>query len=321
MLGILGQEYAIKAFEKSYTKGRISHAYIIAGPDGVGKSLFAMYIASTLMCTGKDKPCGKCSQCIKIEHGNHPDIRVVSGTKKSIGVDDIRDVINEVYTKPYEGDRKVIIIKNSDIITVQGQNAILKTLEEPSKDTTIILTVENINLLLDTIISRCQVLKLGRIPIDTIYEFLIKKGVEKDKAFTAATLSDGIVGNGLKFLDDKFVKLRNDTIKAARDLARSGPIDALEASSFFIDNRDNIDLILDILITWYRDIIILKHVKGRENLINKDFYDFLVEEGQILSYNKLCNIIDIIHSTREKMRANANYQLAVEVMLLNIQEV
>lgn len=321
MLGILGQEYAIKTFKKSYTKGRISHAYIIAGPDGVGKSLFAMYIASTLMCTGKDKPCGKCSQCIKIEHGNHPDIRVISGTKKSIGVDDIRDVINEVYTKPYEGDRKVIIIKNSDVITVQGQNAILKTLEEPSKDTIIILTVENINLLLDTIISRCQVLKLGRISTDIIYEFLIKKGVEKDKAYTAANLSDGIVGNSLKFLDDKYVKLRIDTIKAARDIARGGSVEALETSSFFIDNRDNIDLILDILMTWYRDIIILKHVKGRENLINKDFYDFLIEEGQILSYNKLCNIIDIIQSTREKMRANVNYQLAIEVMLLNIQEV
>lgn len=321
MLHILGQEYAIRAFDKSYEKGRIAHAYIIAGPDGVGKSLFAMYIASTLMCIGEDKPCGKCNQCMKIEHGNHPDLRVVSADKKSIGVDDIRDVINEVYTKPYEGDRKVIIIKNSDIITIQGQNAILKTLEEPSKDTTIILTVENINLLLDTIISRCQVIKLGRIPTDMIYEFLIKKGVEKDKAFTAANLSDGIVGNGLKFLDDKFLRLRNETIRIARDMARSGPLGALEASSFFLENRDNIDIILDILISWYRDVIVLKHVNSGENLINKDYYDFLVEEGQILSYNKLYSIMEIIDSTREKMRANANFQLAVEVMLLNIQEV
>lgn len=321
MFDVLGQEYALEAFKTSFDKNRISHAYVITGPDGVGKSIFAMHIAAVLLCSGEKKPCGVCDQCLKVQHGNHPDVMVVSKGGKSIGVDDIRDVINEVYTKPYEGNRKVIIIKNADVITVQGQNAILKTLEEPSDDTTIIMTTENTGMLLETILSRCQILKLGRIPGEKIKGYLMTRGIEENKAATAASLSDGVLGNALRFLDEKFIKLREETIKVSRDVLRNDTLKALDASSFFIDNKDNIDIIFDIMMSWFRDIIVLKHVKDRETLINRDLYDKLVEESQRLSYDRLCRIIDEINSTREKLRFNANFQLTVEVMLLNIQEV
>lgn len=321
MFDVLGQEYALKAFKKSFDKNRISHAYVITGPDGVGKSIFAMHIASVLLCCGENKPCGVCHQCLKVQHGNHPDVMVVSKGGKSIGVDDIRDVINEVYTKPYEGNRKVIIIKNADGITVQGQNAILKTLEEPSDYTTIIMTAENTGKLLETILSRCQLLKLGRIPGEKIKEYLLARGVEETKAETATSLSDGVLGNALKFLDEKFIKLRDEVIKVSRDIIRLDTLKVLDASSFFIDNKDNIDIIFDIMMSWFRDIMVLKHVKDRKTLINRDLYDSLVEESQRLSYDRLCRIIDEINSTQEKLRFNANFQLTMEVMLLNIQEV
>jgi DNA polymerase-3 subunit delta' len=318
---LVGNEFAVEAFKKAYDNNKVSHAYIITGPDGIGKSVLAMYMAAVILCRRDDKPCGECPSCIKIKNGNHTDVKVVSSRGKSIGVDDIRDLIDEVYTKPYEGDKKVVIIKNADTVTVQGQNAILKTLEEPSEHTTIIMLVENMNLILETIQSRCQVLRLGRISAEKIKKYLTGQGISPDKASTAANLSDGILGNALMFLDEKFMKLREDVINAGREMVRLNLLDVLKYVDFFLHNKDKIDSILDILTSWYRDIIMLKLIKDKKLLINADHYELLVEESQILSYNKLDSIINIINSSREKINQNVNFQLTIEVMLLNIQEV
>lgn len=320
MVEVLGQEFIIDAFKKAYENNKVSHAYIITGPDGTGKSIMAMHMASTILCKGRNKPCGECDACIKIKHGNHPDVKMISPKGRSIGVDYIRDLIDEIYTKPYEGDKKVIIIKNSDSITVQGQNAILKTLEEPSEDTTIIMLAENLNEMLQTIQSRCQILRLGRIPENKIKAYLISLGVDEKKAVAAAGLSDGIVGNGLRFLDEKYVRLRQDVISKARELVSANVLDVLKSVDFFTINKDKIDIIFDILTSWYRDIIMLKLVKDKNLLINMDYYDLLVEESQKLSYNRLDSIINIINSSRENIKGNVNYQLTIEVMLLKIQE-
>ncbi len=308
------------SFKKAYKRGRMSHAYIISGPDGTGKSIMGMFMASTFFWRGEIKPCGTCEACLKISHGNHPDVKLISPGGKSIGVDQIRDLIDEIYLKPYEGDKKVIVIKNADSITPQGQNAILKTLEEPSKETTIIMLVENINLILPTIQSRCQILRFGRIPQDKIREYLESLGVDKDRASAAAAMSDGIVGNGLRFIDEKFIKLRQEIISRTRELTSGSTLEALKCVDFFLSNRDKINTLLDVMTSWYRDIIILKLTKDRGLLMNSDYYDLLVEESQKLSYNRLDDIIKIINSSRENISENANYQLAIEVMLLKIQE-
>lgn len=320
MFQVLGQEFITDAFKRAYENNKVSHAYIITGPDGIGKSIMAMFMASTILCKGKNKPCGECDACIKIIHGNHPDVKMISPKGRSIGVDYIRDLIDEIYTKPYEGDKKVVIIKNSDSITVQGQNAILKTLEEPSEDTTIIMLAENINQVLQTIQSRCQILRLGRIPEKRIKAYLTGLGVDEKKANAAAGLSDGIVGNGLRFLDEKYIKLRQDVINKARELVTADALNILKSVDFFINNKDKIDVIFDILISWYRDIIMLKLIKDKNILMNMDYYDLLVEESQKLSYNRLDSIINIINSSREKINENVNYQLTIEVMILKIQE-
>lgn len=320
MFEVIGQEFIMDSFKKAYKNDKVSHAYIIAGPDGIGKSIMGMLMASTILCKGDSKPCGKCDACVKISHGNHPDVKMISPKGRSIGVDYIRDLIEEIYTKPYEGDKKVVIIKNSDSITVQGQNAILKTLEEPSKDTTIIMLVENINAILQTIQSRCQILRLGRIPVERINAYLLSLGVDERSARAASALSDGIVGNGLKFLDEKFIKLRQEVINKAREIVSASALEVLKSVDFFISNRDKIDTVFDIMTSWYRDIIMLKLTKDNNILMNMDYYDLLVEESQKLSYNRLDSIINIINSSRENINGNANYQLTIEVMLLKIQE-
>jgi DNA polymerase-3 subunit delta' len=320
LFNVVGQEFSKEAFKNALHTGRVSHAYIVQGPDGVGKSIFALYMASSILCSSEQKPCGLCSSCLKISHGNHPDLKTISGKNKTIGVDDIRYIIDEIYTKPYEGDKKVVIIKNAENITMYGQNAILKTLEEPIGHTVIIMLTENINAILDTIKSRCQTFRFGRIPIEKIKNFLISQGVEENRAEVAANFSDGIVGNALKALDSKFMEMRKNIIDIARKIVRGNSLEAFELVSFFVDNKDNIDEILDILTIWFRDIMLTKLAKDRSLIINRDLQEMIVEESRMLSYNKLKNILDVIKDTKEKINQNTNFQLSMEVMILKIQE-
>lgn len=321
MFEVLGQEFSKKYFREAVKNNRVSHSYIINGPDGIGKSVFALHMAELLLCTAEEKPCGVCNSCTKIEKLIHPDVKIIDNGKKSIGVNEIRRLIDEVGTKPYEGEKKIIIIKNADNITPEGQNALLKTLEEPPNNVVLILLVEFIEEILQTILSRCQILRFGRASLNSILDYLSKAGYNKAEAEIAANLSDGILGRALSGLDSKYIGLRKQTIEVASKLVKVDALTGIEYEKFFMDNKDEIDYILDILTTWNRDILIFKSTKNAKNIINKDFYDLLVEESQLLSYNRLDRILDTIKDTSEKLKQYANFQLAVEIMLLRYQEV
>lgn len=320
MFEVYGQEFSSNLFKNAINGNNLSHAYIIHGPDGVGKSVFAKYMAALIFCKGEGKPCGKCASCIKLYNNNHPDYILLSRDNKSIGVDDIRNIIDEINTRPYEGDKKVVVIKDAENITLQGQNAMLKTLEEPGQSSIIVMLTENINSLIDTIKSRSQILRLGRIPKSTVQKFLEDNNIERDRAILLSELSDGIIGNALKFTDDKYINLRKETINIAIDAAKDKD-SIFERVDFFVKNKEDIFEILDLLTTWFRDLMIIKLANDKNLIINRDCYDLLVEESQLLSYNKLNGIIDIINETKNKLRQYSNYQLTIEVMLLNIQEV
>lgn len=325
MFDVLGQSFSKKYLDEAFINNRIAHSYLINGPEGTGKSIFALHMAAMLLCTGSKPPCvdpcGVCNSCKKIEKAIHPDVKIIASNKKTIGVNDIRNLIDEVSIKPYEGEKKIIIIKNADSITPEGQNALLKTLEDPPNDVFIIMLVQYIESMLPTILSRCQVLRFGRVPMQEIVDYLNNKGFPREEASVAASLSDGIPGRALALLDNKYISLRRQTIEVANKIIRADPLSAFEFEKFFIDNKSEIDFIFDILMTWYRDILIYKSTKKEKNIINKDFYDLLVEESELLSYNRLDSIMNAINDTSEKIKQYANYQLAVEIMLFKFQEV
>lgn len=322
MFEVAGHKEQMRMIKRAFDYQRFAHAYIVYGPDGVGKSVFARYMASLVLCKSDgDKPCGKCEACHKIINNIHPDVVVSQPVKKGIIVDEIRDLIDEIHLKPYEGKYKVIIIKDVQNMTPQAQNAFLKTLEEPEEGTFIIMLTSSLETILETIRSRCQIIRLGRITEDEVRKYLIDKGVEPGKAELAAALSDGIIGNALRILDEGYMQLRKETIENACSIVKGNTLDVFTMYEWFNKNKSNIDDILDNMISWYRDLIILKSTSDKRHIVNRDFYELLVEESQILSYNRLNVIIKIIMDTKEKLRQNVNFELAIEVMLLNIQEV
>jgi len=158
----IGFDNIINGFMKREDKNTLSHAHIIAGPDGIGKSIMAKMFAMKILG--------------KTEDLNYIDIIHYKSDKASLGIDEVRKIIEEVSKKPYEGDRKVIIIHNGDKLTIQAQNAMLKTIEEPPNGVYIILLTESLELLLDTIKSRCQIYKLTPLAKEDMIKYLNKIG-------------------------------------------------------------------------------------------------------------------------------------------------
>ena len=160
----IGHERIIESLRKRILTGEISHAHIIVGEDGIGKSNLAKLIAINILGGHQDR--------------NYVDIVNYRCKKSSFGVDDVRDVVDEVSKKPFEGDKKVIIIHDGNKMTVQAQNALLKTIEEPPKGVFIILLCESLELILDTIKSRCQIYKLTPLTKDEVKLYIERLGTE-----------------------------------------------------------------------------------------------------------------------------------------------
>ncbi|MBZ4664174.1 MAG: family ATPase [Caloramator sp.] len=320
MINVMGQDAQVELFLKTADKGMLAHSFIITGPDGVGKSIFARFMASYILCLGENKPCGVCLNCVRVKNNNHPDVIVIA-PKNSIGVDDIRNLTEKINTKPYESDKKVVIIKGADLITVQGQNAFLKTLEEPPLNTTIIMLAENINLILDTIKSRCQIYKLNRIPTGKVKEYLLSINVDEQKAELYSNLSDGIIGNALKMLDSKYQILRDETINIFSRIAQFNNLDFIKIEDFFTENKGNIDSVFDIIITLLRDISVFKNTLREDYCLNIDKIGVIRNLSGAFSHERLNKFLELFLSAKGNIDKNANFQMAVTVLLLDLQEV
>jgi len=320
---VVGQQNVIKSIKNALIHKRVAHAYLFCGPDGVGKSIAASLLASTLNCKkrGTD-PCGLCPSCIKVHSGNHPDIMHVKIQGLSIHVDDIRKLLTDIKKKPYEDGTKVYIIHESDKMTEGAQNALLKTLEEPPGHAVIILLAKNQYSLLETIVSRCQVLRFRRASEREIGDFLKnKKGTLEKEARLFAALSGGIVGKALALMEDRAAREDIDRIiELTRELHKGDKLYVLSQTDYFINNKDRIDYILGIMMSWFRDILIYKECNDNRYLINLDKEDIIIDECKRFTYNSLDNILKCIKNTLDNVKSNANFQLSIENMLLSIQE-
>lgn len=195
---VLGHEEVIKHLQNAAAMDKVSHSYIFAGEKGSGKKLLAKLFAMTLQCEKHGKePCLQCSSCKKAMNRNHPDIIYVSHEKpNSIGIEDIREqLIADVDIKPYTGPYKVYIVDEAEKLTVQAQNALLKTIEEPPVYAVIMLLVNNGATLLPTIASRCVTLNFKPVRDEVIKKYLMEElHVPDYQAEVSVAFAQGNVG-------------------------------------------------------------------------------------------------------------------------------
>jgi len=299
--------------------GRISHAYIFSGPDGVGKRLAAVNFAKALNCGDlrSGSPCDQCISCKKIDSSKHPDIFTLRSKEEgaSINIEDVRTLINDVYLKPFEARKKVYMIEGAEYMKHVAANALLKTLEEPPADSVIILLTENIKSLLHTIVSRCQVVKFFPLKLKEVEEILTKEySLSQADAHTLSHLSGGRLGEALKFKEEDIFTKRSLLINKILSGSRA---------DFDFDDipKEDVRIYLDMILAWYSDILNMKAGAPDYMLVNIDKKDIISNEAGRLSFEYIEDIINSAISAIMHIDQNANQKLTMSVLGMKIKQV
>ncbi|MFA5500507.1 MAG: DNA polymerase III subunit delta' [Candidatus Omnitrophota bacterium] len=316
---IRGQDNALSFLKASLKNNRLSHAYIFCGPEGSGKFLAALNFAKAIMCQNalSCEPCDKCPSCKKIDAKSHPDLFVLRPEKEggSVKIDDIRQLIKDIYLKPFEAKKKVYIIDEAQSMKHEAANALLKTLEEPPTDSMLILITDNLKSLFHTIVSRSQVVRFYPLKADVIKDILIKEhALEEYKAHVLSKLASGRLGEAVKYKDDNLFQNRSLIINKVSKRS-------LSELSFDELPKQDLKLCLNIMLTWFRDILSAKAGVDDSMLVNIDKKDMISSEAGKLSFKYLEDIINSIILTLGYLDQNANAKLAMNVLNLKICEV
>ena len=290
---IIGNEQIKEEFIKVIEEDKVSHSYMFVGIEGIGKQMMAKSFAKMILCTNEtEKGCNYCKSCIEFNSNNHPDFLYMKPDGNSIKIEQIRYLQRKIQEKPIISNKKVYIINDADKMTTEAQNCLLKTLEEPPEYSTIILIGSNENAFLNTIKSRCMMISFG--PIETEY---IKQYMEKTYEMTNISQNmleafQGSIGKAIILKDKKEQYEKIETV--IENLNKKNIIDILKLSEEIYQSKDEIMNILE-----YMNIILLKLAK--ENI-------------------QYANCIDIVENTKKRLNQNANYDMSIDNMILNMWE-
>ena len=322
---VVGHKDILKYISSAVENNRVSHAYILNGERGSGKKMLANLFAMTLLCeTGDNEPCGKCHSCKQAESGNHPDIiRVTHEKPNSISVDDIRTQVNNtVDIKPYQGPYKVYIIPQADMMTPQAQNAILKTIEEPPSYAVFLLLTENAETLLPTINSRCVMLKLRNIKDTLIKKYLMENLEIPDyKADMCTAFAQGNMGRAIMLANsDHFNEIREEAVQLLKHISEMELNEIVAAVKNISVYKLEITDYLDIIMIWYRDVLLYKATKEIDKVVFKDQLQSIKEQARKSSYEGIELILESLENAKARLKANVNFDLVMELLFLTIKE-
>lgn len=322
---VVGHKDILKYISSAVENNRVSHAYILNGERGSGKKMLANLFAMTLLCeTGDNESCGKCHSCKQAESGNHPDIiRVTHEKPNSISVDDIRTQVNNtVDIKPYQGPYKVYIIPQADMMTPQAQNAILKTIEEPPSYAVFLLLTENAETLLPTINSRCVMLKLRNIKDTLIKKYLMENLEIPDyKADMCTAFAQGNMGRAIMLANsDHFNEIREEAVQLLKHISEMELNEIVAAVKNISVYKLEITDYLDIIMIWYRDVLLYKATKEIDKVVFKDQLQSIKEQARKSSYEGIELILESLEKAKARLKANVNFDLVMELLFLTIKE-
>lgn len=321
---IIGNEKIIKNLRNSIKNNTVSHSYIFDGADKTGKETIAKAFAKLLQCEqGADEVCGKCTSCLSFDNGNNPDVIYIKGEKKKIGVEEIREkVIKNTETKPFKHKYKIFIIKDAHTMTVQAQNAILKTIEEPYKFNIFLLLSKNYSLFLPTILSRCILFKIKPLKNDLIEKYLRETTENIDKANIPlyVAYAEGSIGKAMQIATSKeFLELRKNIIQEIEILEKIDLIGLYKLTEKLENYKENIQNVLDIFLLTYRDCAIYNQTKNFDNVIQKDI-DHIIKEISKMSIKNLLRKVEAILKAKLYLEQNTNFNMTMECLLLKLKE-
>ena len=288
---ILGNDNIKELLTNAVKNNKASHSYMFVGTEGIGKKLIAKEFAKMILCTDENKYCGKCKSCIEFESSNNPDFKIIEPDGNSLKIEQIREFQNKV-SKPIISNRKVYIINDSDKMTTEAQNCLLKTLEEPPEFVTIILIGSNESAFLDTIKSRCMILRFNKISDENIVKFLEENFQTKVNSQSMLEAFQGSIGKAIQLQDkqEEYEQIENVII----NLEKRDKIDTLNKAEVIYKAKEEKFEILD-----YINIILLDIAKKS---------------------SKYAMCINIVEDTKRRLQSNANYDMSIDNMLLKLWE-
>ncbi|NWG17667.1 MAG: DNA polymerase III subunit delta' [Chloroflexi bacterium] len=320
---VYGHDWAVEHLRKALANGRVRHAYLIVGPESVGKETLARAFAQALNCADPDeaaRPCGVCRACKLIASGNHPDMLYsqLDPATGTLRIEEVRAVTSRIALKPYEARYRVAIFRDFDRARPQAQDALLKTLEEPPPHAILILLAPATDALLPTIISRSQVISLRAAPVETIRDILIeRRNVERAQADLLARLSGGRVGWAMRAIDDPTLLEQRDQALTMLDnllaLNRAGRFEIAEDLS-----KDKLALypLLELWQSYWRDVLLIAQGAALTPA-NKDRCAALERLAGTLMPEEALAALRATRETLQSLNTNLNLRLALEVMFLD----
>ncbi len=322
---VIGHKNIIGYIKNAVREDKVSHAYILNGARGSGKKMLAALFAETLLCeAGGAEPCNKCHSCRQVDSGNHPDLISVAPTSlESIGVDVIRTKVNnDIMIKPYQGAYKIYIIDHADLMTEEAQNALLKTVEEPPEYAVIFLLTENGEKLLPTITSRCVMLKLRNIKDTLIKKYLMEKLEVPDyKADMCTAFAQGNIGRAILLAkSERFNDIREESVNLLKNIRDMELNELIEAIRHIHAYKLEVEDYFDIIMIWYRDVLMYKATKEVDELVFKELLPEIQERAKRSSYEGIELVIDSLDKAKARLRANVNFVLVMELLFLTIKE-
>ncbi len=348
---IIGQERPLRILAAILKSDRIPHALLFTGIEGIGKLTSARVFAMALNCIARSKnqesterdtyelettaePCLRCRSCKKIKNDNHPDIIYIKPSGTVIKVGQIRELCRVLSLKPYEAKRRVVIISDAHTLNPAAGNALLKVLEEPPDQTTLVLTAINASDLLPTIVSRCQHIRFNPIPHDNLTKLLVEKAeISSDDATILSALAEGSFSKAHALSHENWINRRTWLIygikralddktnrKSGNDRFESLPPKSIGFMLAFAEqlskNKDRLWESLEIMKSWLRDLVVCKY--HPDKIINQDFIETIAHTSKNNTTASLLSKMDAIGEAQKDIQANTNVRLTLEVLMLRL---
>lgn len=289
--GVIGNQNIQNKLINSVKENKVSHSYMFVGIDGIGKKIIAKQFAKKILCTNNiQEKCDECKSCIEFDSDNHPDFLYIEPDGNSIKIEQIRYLQKKIQEKPIISNKKVYIINDANKMTIEAQNCLLKTLEEPPEYSTIILIGNNESAFLNTIKSRCMIITFRPIEDQLVKEYLEKNYQMMNITSNMLEAFQGSIGKAI-ILKDKIDEYQQIE-KIIEELDKKNIIDIISESELIYKDKDEIMDILE-----YINIVLLKLAKEKI---------------------KFVNCIKIVEETKMRLKQNANYDMSIDNMLFNM---
>lgn len=323
---LIGHEWAVDMLKKHIVNGTTRHAYLFSGPPGLGRRTLALRFAQALNCTTPVEPgvpCGTCRDCKQIESMHHADLTLVHADAegRTLKVDQIREARKTLTLKPYMSKYRVALFLRFQEANDNAANALLKTLEEAPSYAVLILTADNPEQLLPTIISRCEVLRLRPLSVGEVQKALMDRDVDEHRAKLLAHISGGRFGYALCLLeDDSLLEHREERLNDLLTLLPASRVEKFAYADKLSRDKDAMRQAMLFWLSYWRDVM-LRTAKAESPLVNVDRNVEIEDLASRMDLSSTRLVVNQLEDSLQKLEKNVNARMLAEVLLLDLPKV